>query len=153
MTMREITQSDIAELSACLSALADHHNAVSVNFKGCYPARPIADTLASFAAQLAGGTSRIAVIADAETVIGFCKTDMQNGFGNVDYLVVLPEYRGCGYGKMLMDWAMEQFRTNHVDQIEIRVVDGNPAMHFYEKYGFAVKSHILGITKETQHET
>lgn len=149
MTMREIRQSEIAKLSACLAALADHHNAISVNFKGCYPARPIADTLASFAAQLADGTSKIVVIENAETVIGFCKLDMHNGIGNLDYLVVLPDYRGCGYGRMLMDWAMAQFRIHHIERIEVRVVDGNPAVHFYEKYGFAMKSHILDITKET----
>lgn len=149
MTIREIKQSETDKLSACLSALADYHNAVSVNFKGCYPGRPIADTLASFAGQLAAGTSRIAVIEDAEAIIGFCKIDLQKGSGNLDYLIVLPDSRGCGYGSMLMDWAMEQFRANQIEKIEVRVVDGNPAMHFYEKYGFAVKSHILGITKET----
>ena len=30
---------------------------------------------------------------------------------------------------------------------EVKVVDGNKAIHLYEKYGFKMKSHILGIER------
>ena len=145
MNIREINCSDITGLSECLSALAEHHNNVSVNFKGSYPLRPYEDTLASFSESLEMGTSHIAVIESPEKIVGFCKIDIRDDTGNLDYLVVLQKYRGNGYGKMLMDWAMEQFRKNSVRQIEVKVVDGNDTVHLYEKYGFKMKSHILGL--------
>ena len=56
---------------------------------------------------------------------------------------MLKEYRGKGYGKALMDWAMSSFDRNGVHQIEVKVVDGNEAIHLYEKYGFKMNAHIL----------
>lgn len=76
-------------------------------------------------------------------VIGFCKIDTERDEGKLDYLVVLQGYRGNGYGRALMDWAMEQFRESGIRYIEVRVVDGNEAIHLYEKYGFKMNAHIL----------
>ena len=59
---------------------------------------------------------------DNGSVVGFCKIDICGYVGKLDYLVVLKEYRGKGYGK---------------------VVDGNEAIHLYEKYGFKMNAHIL----------
>lgn len=102
-----------------------------------------ADTLQSFGRQLENSTSRIGVIENTVEVIGFCKIDIERNEGKLDYLVVLQEYRGNGYGGALMDWAMEQFRGSGVKYIEVRVVDGNEAIHLYEKYGFKMNAHIL----------
>lgn len=56
---------------------------------------------------------------------------------------MLPDYRGKECGRVLMDWAMEQFDKSKVKRIEVKVVDGNNAIYFYEKYGFQINSHIL----------
>ena len=63
--------------------------------------------------------------------------------GKLDYLVVLQEYRKQGFGKQFMEWAMETFCKNNITHIEVKVVDGNDAIHLYEKYGFKINSHIL----------
>lgn len=143
MNIREINKSETEKLSECLSALADHHNSVSENFKGFYPSKPFEETLTLFSENLESGASQIAVVENAEKIIGFCKIDILNGIGKLDYLMVLQEYRGNGYGKTLMDWAMEQFSKSNVEYIEVKVVDGNKSIHLYEKYGFKMKSHIL----------
>ena len=65
----------------------------------------------------------------------------------MDYLIILQEYRGCGYGKKFMDWAMGTFEKNNVDQIEVKVIDGNTAVHLYESYGFHMHSHIMKINR------
>ena len=57
--------------------------------------------------------------------------------------VVLPQCRGGKYGKALMDWAMAVFSGSGVRKIEVKVVDGNDAVHLYEKYGFRMNAHIL----------
>lgn len=80
---------------------------------------------------------------DNGSVVGFCKIDICGNVGKPDYLVVLKEYRGKGYGKALMDWAMSYFDRNGVHHIEVKVVDGNEAIYLYEKYGFKMNAHIL----------
>ncbi|WP_051204625.1 GNAT family N-acetyltransferase [Butyrivibrio sp. VCD2006] len=141
--MKELPCSEIYKLEGCLKALADHHNMVSVNFPGTYPKRPYSETLQSFETDVKSGKSKIMVIESENEILGFCKIDVCEGQGKIDYLIVLKEFRGKGYGDMLMNWAMDQFKQRGVDQIEIKVADGNNAIKFYEKYGFKMNAHIL----------
>lgn len=127
-----------------MQALSEHHNRVSVNFKGSYPSRPYDKTLSLFAQALEENVSRIAVIEEVSGIVGFCKIDLHgDGTGKLDYLVVLPQCRGRKYGKALMDWAMAVFSGSGVRKIEVKVVDGNDAVHLYGKYGFRMNAHIL----------
>ena len=97
-----------------------------------------------FAQALEENVSRIAVIEEGSGIAGFCKVDLHgDGTGKLDYLVVLPQCRGRKYGKALMDWAMAVFSGSGVRKIEVKVVDGNDAVHLYEKYGFRMNAHIL----------
>ena len=141
--MRQITCDEVYRLEECLKALAEHHNEVSVNFKGSFPKKPVSETLAAFEKALADGSSKIAVIEDNDRIAGFCKTDLSGTQGSIDYLIVLKEYRGSGYGRQLMDWAVDTLRKDGAARIEIKVVDGNDAKAFYEKYGFRTVSQIL----------
>lgn len=141
--MREITGEEVQKLKECLQALAQYHNEVSNHFKGSYPRAPYENTLALFEKSLAEKTSRIAVVEDEDNIIGFCKIDLHNEYGKLDYLFVKKEYRKKGYGKVLMDWAMQLYEKYHVRHIEVKVVDGNETIHLYEKYGFKVNAHIL----------
>ena len=81
-------------------------------------------------------------------IAGFCKADICGENGKLDYLVVRKEFRGKGYGKALMDWAMELFERFKVNHIEVKVVDGNETIHLYEKYGFQMNAHILVNTRQ-----
>lgn len=148
MKLREIETNEVDRLYSLVAALSEHHNQVSVNFKGIYPSRPYEETLKAFGENLENGKSRIAVVETDDRIAGFCKVDINGKKGKLDYLAVLPEYRGNGYGTMLMDWAMAQFRENFVKQVEVKVVDGNDAIHLYEKYGFKMNAHLLWYTEE-----
>ena len=141
--MREIAMDEIQKLQECLQALAEYHNAVSVNFKGAYPSRPYEETLKLFEKAFTEGTSRIAVVEDENRMVGFCKIDRNGAHGKLDYLVVQKAYRGKGYGKALMEWALQSFDRCGVHQIEVKVVDGNDVIHLYEKYGFQMNAHLL----------
>lgn len=140
---REITEKEVGALRACIQALSEHHNRVSVNFKGSYPSRPYEQTLDLFREALHKHDSHIAVVEENEQIVGFCKVDFHGEKGKLDYLVVLEEARKKGYGRCLMDWAMQMFEENHVRQIEVKVVDGNDTIHLYEAYGFQMNAHIL----------
>ena len=104
-------------------------------------------TKESFEEALRDKESNIAVTEIENQIIGFCKVDINGENGKLDYLMVKEKFRGKGFGKELMAWAMQMFDHNNVRHIEVKVVDGNPTIHLYEKYGFKMKSHILGIER------
>lgn len=143
MRIREIDQSEVCRLLPCIVELSEYHNRVSVNFKGFYPSRPYEETLKAFSESMINGTSRIAAAEDQDKIIGFCKVDISGNVGKLDYLIVSEEYRSLGYGKELMDWAMNTFRDSGIRHIEVKVIDGNDAVHLYEKYGFRMRAHLL----------
>ena len=142
--IREIDVGEVNKLIVCIMELSEHHNQISQNFKGHYPSRPYEITLSVFEKCLLSGTSHIAVVENDSEIMGFCKVDITEKVGKLDYLIVLQEYRNRGVGKQLMSWAMRTFETNHISDIEVKVVDGNDAaIHLYEKYGFRMNAHIL----------
>lgn len=143
--MRELKNQEVYLLEECLKELAGHHNEVSVNFSGCFPKRPFQETLAAFEIDVNSGNSRIAVIERKSEILGFCKVNIQGEEGTIDYLVVLKKHRGNGYGETLLKWALDTLQKNGISRIEVRVVDGNDAIRFYEKHGFRIASHILRI--------
>ncbi|MBR1862736.1 MAG: GNAT family N-acetyltransferase [Ruminococcus sp.] len=145
--MREIDSDDVCKLKECLLALAAHHNKVSVNFKGCYPKAPVEQTVKQFAADVDNGKSHIAVIENDNKVIGFCKINIDNAVGVLEYLVVLEKFRGLGYGASLMEWALSKFACYGVHDIDVKVADGNEAISLYEKYGFKMNAHILRLSR------
>lgn len=146
MLLREIEDTEVDKLEPCLASLARHHNIVSENFKGYYPKKPFSNTIETFRTALENGSSHIAVIENNGNIIGFCKADVS---GKLDYLIVLPEFRHKGYGRQLMDWAMNLFHQNSCNDIEVKVVDGNnSAIHLYEEYGFKMNAHILRYKEE-----
>lgn len=142
MNIREIRGNEIASLYEFIAELSAYHNEVSANFKGVYPTHDYNDTLEKFKMQVASGRSHITVIGD-ESICGFCKVYIDGTKGKLDYLMVTREQRGKGYGKVLMDWAMKCFVENGVSAIEVKVIDGNPTIHLYEKYGFKTEALMM----------
>ena len=143
--MREINPKDTGKLFDCLEALAEHHNKVSVNFKRRYPQTPSEQKIKQFESELEEGRSRIAVVESGSKVIGFCKISANADTGVLEYLAVLDRERGKGYGAALMDWALNTFRELGIKNIDVKVVYGNEAIHFYKKYGFRERSVILTL--------
>ena len=141
--IREIDASDVNRLMECIVQLSEYHNQISTNFKGCYPSRPYELTLSVFEKCLLNRTSHIAIVENNDKIVGFCKVDIAEQNGKLDYLVVLQEFRNQGFGNQLMTWAMKTFETYHISCVEVKVVDGNNAIHLYEKFGFKINSHIL----------
>ncbi len=152
--LRLLCASETEGLLPCLRELADYHNQVSIHFSGWYPREPFEQSLEKMERALKEGTSQIAVVEEKGTVVGFCKIDFHEKrsaptgmpvqkTGTLAYLVVCSAYRKRGYGRMLMDWAMQVFQRKGITGVEVKVLEGNPAIHLYEKYGFQMNSHIL----------
>ena len=148
--MREIRSEEAYRLYECLESLAKHHNDVSVYFKGLYPTISSEELINSFKKEMEEGKAYIAVVEDEEKVIGFCKISVDCLKGNLDYLAVLKQERGKGYGTALMDWAFNRFRQLQISDIEVKVVYGNDVIDLYKKYGFKEKSIILKLDTDYQ---
>ena len=148
MGIREIDAGEVNKLLDCVKQLSEYHNQVSVNFKGSFPSRPYDETIRIFSESLQNKESYIAIIEAADKIVGFCKVDIACKTGKLDYLVVLQNYRGKGFGKQLMDWAMNTFHKHNIKHIDVKVIDGNNAIYLYEKYGFKMNAHILCYREE-----
>ena len=68
--IREIKSGETGKLYECLEALAEHHNKVSVHFKGCYPQTPSGKRIKQFESELEEDKSRIAVVENDSKIIG-----------------------------------------------------------------------------------
>ena len=145
--MKEIGSEEVSGLKNCLEELAEHHNRVSVNFKGCYPKQPFEETLMRFASDVETGRSSIAVMEADDRVFGFCKINYGDAVGVLEYLIVSENYRGKGYGAQLMGWALSRFEELGIHDIDVKVADGNDAIFLYEKYGFKMNAHILLLSR------
>lgn len=146
MPLRELKVPEVSLLDECLTALDNHHNAVSTHFRGSYPAHPHATTIQEFADELSEGKARIAVVEEQRHVAGFCKIDIVGSEGYIDYLVVLPEQRRQHHGSELMAWALDAFRTHGVTRVQLCAIEGNAsAMAFYERFGFRCKTREMEL--------
>lgn len=152
LVIKELAPAETEQLLPCLEALDAYHNAVSVHFSGSYPARENSMKLADFKRSLKDGTSKLAGVFQESDLLGFCKIDLFEDHGKLDYLVVLPGARGRGLGDMLMQWALAEFARYGLGQIEVKVVYGNDAVAFYEKYGFQLNAQILVTKRGVSHE-
>lgn len=60
-------------------------------------------------------------------------------------IAVLPEERGYGYGKTLLDYAIPFAKEHNLKFISLEVrVDNSTAISLYEKFGFVKKTVIPG---------
>ncbi len=148
--LREMNNvNEISKLRECLEALAEHHNSVSLYHKGVYPIDPHDKVLEDLKKDISSGFSKIAVIEEDGKIVGFSKIDLDPKCGYLAYLVILKEYRGKGFGKSLLDWAMNSFRSAGIKAVELKVIAGNEAVHLYEKYGFKPRAQIMRYTDDT----
>lgn len=81
-------------------------------------------------------TMRTWVLKDSENkIVGFCKVEKFAHYGEVDSMYVIPEHKGKGLGKKLMDKAFEWLGSEQ--DIILKVVSYNSrAIEFYKKMGF-----------------
>lgn len=77
-----------------------------------------------------------------EQIIGtayvtFARDEEREGYGEIVALYLLPKCTGQGYGKPLLQAALEQCRNQGLSDVCLWVLEGNqPARRFYERMGF-----------------
>lgn len=62
---------------------------------------------------------------------------------NVHDIAVLPEHRGAGIGRALLDRVEERARERDCARVNLEVLEDNPARRLYERAGFEAKSTYM----------
>jgi GNAT superfamily N-acetyltransferase len=140
-----ITLDEIEILRAPLEKLHAHHNSRSTYFSGTYPRMTFEERLETYRQNAKHGEYRIEVLftSDANTVIGYCIISREAAHGKLDVLFVEESYRGQKLGAMLVNSALDWFKTNNIKEIDLSVVQGNEVVAFYQKMGFFPRSLIM----------
>lgn len=70
--------------------------------------------------------------------IGFVAIEKaSDGVYYLEKLAVLPEYRHCGYGRELLDFAFKQVQKKNGRKVSIALIDENTRLkNWYQEYGF-----------------
>ncbi len=102
-----------------------------------------------WAANLDNKGWKTLVCIDKGKIIGtssFCKSrfEQYQGWGEIVSIYLLPEYIGKGYGKILMEVALSELKSQGYENVFLWVLEeNNRARRFYEGYGFRLTGDVL----------
>ena len=98
--------------------------------------------------KLSGRFVYLPVLVDGERLAGFLQASTallpdyyaQSRAGSIAHLYIHPDYRKRGQARELVRAALEWFRKNRVDTVELQVLSGNaPAQQFWKACGFSLE--------------
>lgn len=100
---------------------------------------PYADVTERISASVdIGGTESVVSDVNSGKIAGYINYRFIAGEGELMRIAVLPEYRGHGYSRKLMDIMVENASKNQITDLSLEVRAGNtPAISLYKSYGFA----------------
>lgn len=146
LTLRDATPADVPALSALAI------EAFNAKFAHLYSPADLATFLAEaleegpIAAALADPGSLYQLAVTDGRLVGYCRIGLKCGFPDhargtrvmeLKQLYTASDATGMGIGKVLMDWAMDQFAARGADEVQLSVYSENYGAHrFYERYGF-----------------
>jgi mycothiol synthase len=68
---------------------------------------------------------------------GFCRISQRDDSGDIEFIGVLPKYRGHGLGRELLRWGLSALRSRGARTIHLSVeADNEFALGLYERTGF-----------------
>ena len=143
MTLRVATAADVPAVARI------HVASWNVAYRGIMPDPVIARTDLAYRTRF--WTERIAtlecpvlLIDEGGETVAFCQMipspdsdDDPRAVGHITSIHVLPQLRGRGHGRALLDHACAEFRRRGYGQVTLWVLEGNAsARRFYEQRGF-----------------
>jgi GNAT superfamily N-acetyltransferase len=101
-----------------------------------YVAKPLADFVLA-------GTGRLWIAEQSGRAIGsIAMVDAEPGMGQLRWFLVVPEARGTGLGKRLLDEALGYARERGFRRLFLwSFADLKGALHLYERAGFTITEH------------
>lgn len=111
---------------------ADADAAIAV-WHGCELTRPWNEPQADFDRAIAwpGSTVLLGEIDGAVVATAMAGFDGHRGW--LYYIGVLPEWRGSGFGRQLVEAGCDWLRLQGCPKVELMVREGNPATGLYER--------------------
>lgn len=111
---------------------------------------PVDDSLEGFAKYLKRNPTTSFVAEDNGRIIGTILAGHDGRRGLFHHVVVLPEYRGKGIGKMLAESAMEALKKEGITKVLLVVFKDNDSGNgFWEHIGFTARNDLVYRNKYT----
>lgn len=159
MTIRRAVSTDAAAVGRI------HVESWNVAYRGLMTDDVIAKTDLAYrtkfwAERIADQEWPVFVIEEDSQSVAFCQMipsrdpdDDATQVGHITSLHVLPHLRGRGYGRMLVDHVLAEFRRRGFIAVTLWVLEENwPARRFYEMYGFRQDNGTRRYPKTTVPE-
>ncbi|SKB81042.1 GNAT family acetyltransferase [Sphingopyxis flava] len=102
-------------------------------WQACGLTRPWNEPRADFARALGHDAATILVAENDAAIVGTVMAGFDGHRGWIYYLGVLPDCRGTGIARRLLDAACDWLRERGCPKVELMVRDGNPAAALYER--------------------
>ena len=111
---------------------------------------PVDDSQEGLARYIRRNPNTSFVAVDDGRVIGTIMAGHDGRRGIFHHVSVLPEYRGQGIGRMLVDSAMEALCKEGINKVLLVVFDHNENGNaFWEHMGFTVRDDLIYRNKYT----
>lgn len=106
--------------------------------------RPWNDAAADFARAVAGPSSAVLGVREADVLVGTAMVGHDGHRGWVYYLAVSPAARGTGLGRLLMDACERWLSERGVPKIQFMVrTDNTGVLAFYDHLGYAHQDVVV----------
>ncbi len=102
----------------------------------CGLTRPWNDPVADFRRALDHDSSTIIVADHDARIVGTVMAGFDGHRGWIYYLGVLPDRRGSGIARQLLDAGCDWLRHRGCPKVELMLREGNPAEGLYEHLGW-----------------
>jgi ribosomal protein S18 acetylase RimI-like enzyme len=145
MTLRRATPADAAAVGHI------HVESWKVAYRGIMPDDVIARTDLAYRTQfwaerIADPEWPVLLLEENGKSVAFCQMvpskdpdDDPSQVGHITSIHVLPQLRGRGYGRLLVDHVLREFQRRGFTHVTLWVLEENrKARAFYERYGFAL---------------
>lgn len=111
---------------------------------------PVDDSLEGFTKYLKRNPTTSFVAEDNGRIVGTVLAGHDGRRGLFHHVVVLPEYRNQGIGKMLADNAMDALKKEGITKVLLVVFKNNDnGNSFWEHIGFTVRNDLVYRNKYT----
>lgn len=128
------------DLPVCLEIFHKGYETVAVEFglteENCPDRGRASLPMEKLISEFESGTKMFGYFID-DKIIGFLGMKIYDEFCKLDDIIVLPEYRGNGYGKELLDFCKIKAKELGKSTIELGMIDDNKRLKkWYEDNGF-----------------
>ena len=108
-----------------------------------------ADEQENLAAFIKQNDGTCFVLKENVRVVGTILTGNDGRRGYIYHLAIMPEYQKQGYGKKLVEKALDALKTAGIQKSHIFVISNNqPGIDFWEHIGWTLRDDVLIMSKD-----